>query len=67
MYICYFFLSFFHSRLREILLIASSKIKTPMMSIPVLSNRKSLKRVKTLQKKLMRVCLAEVQFNDYTF
>ncbi|XP_053361431.1 DNA-directed RNA polymerase I subunit RPA1 [Clarias gariepinus] len=47
-------------RLREILMIASSKIKTPMMSIPVLSNKKALKRVKTLQKKLTRVCLAEV-------
>ncbi|TST60384.1 DNA-directed RNA polymerase I subunit RPA1 [Bagarius yarrelli] len=47
-------------RLREILMIASSKIKTPMMSIPVLSKKKALKRVKTLQKKLTRVCLAEV-------
>lgn len=41
-------------------MIASSKIKTPMMSVPVLSNKKALKRVKTLQKKLARVCLAEV-------
>lgn len=47
-------------RLREILLIASSNIKTPMMSIPVLMNKKAMKRVKTLRKKLARVCLAEV-------
>ncbi|KAM4622215.1 DNA-directed RNA polymerase I subunit RPA1 [Polymixia lowei] len=47
-------------RLREILMIASSKIKTPTMSVPVLNNRKSLKKVKTLRKKLTRVCLAEV-------
>ncbi|KAF7707147.1 DNA-directed RNA polymerase I subunit RPA1 [Silurus meridionalis] len=47
-------------RLREILMIASSKIKTPMMSIPVLNKKKALKRVKTLQKKLTRVCLSEV-------
>ncbi|XP_072519819.1 DNA-directed RNA polymerase I subunit RPA1 [Salminus brasiliensis] len=47
-------------RLREILLVASSNIKTPMMSIPVLHNKKALKRVKTLRKQLTRVCLAEV-------
>ncbi|XP_022539298.2 DNA-directed RNA polymerase I subunit RPA1 [Astyanax mexicanus] len=47
-------------RLREILLIASSNIKTPMMSIPVLKNKKAMKRVKILRKKLTRVCLAEV-------
>ncbi|KAG1935581.1 DNA-directed RNA polymerase I subunit RPA1 [Pimephales promelas] len=47
-------------RLREILLIASPNIKTPMMSIPVLANKKALKRVKTLRKKLTRVCLSEV-------
>ncbi|KAL2077653.1 hypothetical protein ACEWY4_027157 [Coilia grayii] len=47
-------------RLREILMIASSKIKTPMMSIPVLGTKKALKRVKVLKKKLNRVCLAEV-------
>ncbi|XP_056626087.1 DNA-directed RNA polymerase I subunit RPA1 [Triplophysa dalaica] len=47
-------------RLREILLIASSNIKTPMMSIPVLMNKKAIKRVKALRKKLARVCLAEV-------
>ncbi|XP_053486245.1 DNA-directed RNA polymerase I subunit RPA1 [Ictalurus furcatus] len=47
-------------RLREILMIASSNIKTPMMSIPVRSGKKALKRVKILQKKLTRVCLAEV-------
>ncbi|XP_041931278.1 DNA-directed RNA polymerase I subunit RPA1 [Alosa sapidissima] len=47
-------------RLREILMIASSKIKTPMMSIPVLNTKKALKRVKVLKKKLNRVCLAEV-------
>lgn len=41
-------------------MIASSKIKTPMMSIPVLNTKKALKRVKVLKKKLTRVCLAEV-------
>ncbi|KAI4894429.1 hypothetical protein NFI96_010484 [Prochilodus magdalenae] len=47
-------------RLREILMVASSNIKTPMMSIPVLNSKKALKRVKTLRKQLSRVCLAEV-------
>uniref|UniRef100_A0A8C9S8L2 DNA-directed RNA polymerase subunit n=1 Tax=Scleropages formosus TaxID=113540 RepID=A0A8C9S8L2_SCLFO len=47
-------------RLREILLIASANIKTPMMSIPVLNSKKAMKRVKALRKKLTRVCLAEV-------
>uniref|UniRef100_A0A665TS73 DNA-directed RNA polymerase subunit n=1 Tax=Echeneis naucrates TaxID=173247 RepID=A0A665TS73_ECHNA len=48
-------------RLREILMVASSNIKTPMMSVPVLNNKKALKRAKTLRKKLTRVCLAEVK------
>ncbi|XP_030650182.1 DNA-directed RNA polymerase I subunit RPA1 [Chanos chanos] len=47
-------------RLREILMVASSNIKTPMMSIPVLNNQMAVKRVKSLKKKLTRVCLAEV-------
>uniref|UniRef100_A0A4W5KQ13 DNA-directed RNA polymerase subunit n=1 Tax=Hucho hucho TaxID=62062 RepID=A0A4W5KQ13_9TELE len=47
-------------RLREILMIASSSIKTPMMSIPVLNSKKAIKRVKKLRKKLTRVFLAEV-------
>ncbi|XP_052010608.1 DNA-directed RNA polymerase I subunit RPA1 [Xyrauchen texanus] len=47
-------------RLREILMIASANIKTPMMSIPVLMNKKAMKRVKMLRKKLTRVCLSEV-------
>ncbi|XP_056410396.1 DNA-directed RNA polymerase I subunit RPA1 isoform X2 [Hyla sarda] len=47
-------------RLREILLIGSSKIKTPMMSVPVLPTKKALKKVKKLKKQLTRVCLAEV-------
>ncbi|XP_076878844.1 DNA-directed RNA polymerase I subunit RPA1 isoform X2 [Brachyhypopomus gauderio] len=47
-------------RLREILMIASSNIKTPMMSVPVLSSKKALKQVKTLRKQLTRVFLAEV-------
>ncbi|XP_030595949.1 DNA-directed RNA polymerase I subunit RPA1 isoform X2 [Archocentrus centrarchus] len=47
-------------RLREILMVASASIKTPMMSVPVLNNKKALKRVKVLRKKLARVCLAEV-------
>lgn len=50
-------------RLREILMVASSNIKTPMMSVPVLSNKKALKRAKTLRKKLTRVCLAEVRIS----
>ncbi|KAG7461546.1 hypothetical protein MATL_G00192190 [Megalops atlanticus] len=47
-------------RLREILMIASSNIKTPMMTIPVLNTKRALKKVKTLRKRLTRVCLAEV-------
>uniref|UniRef100_A0A673C941 DNA-directed RNA polymerase subunit n=1 Tax=Sphaeramia orbicularis TaxID=375764 RepID=A0A673C941_9TELE len=47
-------------RLREILMVASSNIKTPMMSVPVRNTKKALKRAKTLRKKLTRVCLAEV-------
>ncbi|XP_076595923.1 DNA-directed RNA polymerase I subunit RPA1 [Chaetodon auriga] len=47
-------------RLREILMVASSNIKTPMMSVPVLNNKRALKRAKTLRKKLTRVCLSEV-------
>ncbi|XP_073676380.1 DNA-directed RNA polymerase I subunit RPA1 [Garra rufa] len=47
-------------RLREILMTASANIKTPMMSIPVLMNKKALKRVKKLRKKITRVCLSEV-------
>lgn len=42
-------------------MVASSNIKTPMMSVPVLNNSKALKRAKTLRKKLARVCLAEVR------
>uniref|UniRef100_A0A8D2MZD1 DNA-directed RNA polymerase subunit n=1 Tax=Zonotrichia albicollis TaxID=44394 RepID=A0A8D2MZD1_ZONAL len=47
-------------RLREILMVASSNIKTPMMSVPVLNTKKALKKVKHLKKLLTRVCLAEV-------
>ncbi|XP_020034609.2 DNA-directed RNA polymerase I subunit RPA1 [Castor canadensis] len=47
-------------RLREILMVASANIKTPMMSVPVLNTKKALKRVKSLKKKLTRVCLGEV-------
>uniref|UniRef100_H3CXM9 DNA-directed RNA polymerase subunit n=1 Tax=Tetraodon nigroviridis TaxID=99883 RepID=H3CXM9_TETNG len=47
-------------RLKEILMVASSSIKTPMMSIPVLNNKKALKKARTLQKKFSRVCLSEV-------
>ncbi|XP_062332122.1 DNA-directed RNA polymerase I subunit RPA1 [Osmerus eperlanus] len=47
-------------RLREILMIASSSIKTPMMRVPVFNTKKALKRVKVLKKKLTRVCLTEV-------
>lgn len=41
-------------------MVASSNIKTPMMSIPVLMTKKALKQVKTLRKKITRVCLSEV-------
>lgn len=58
MYICVL------CRLREILMVASSNIKTPMMSVPVLNNKKALKKAKTLRKKLTRVCLAEVKINS---
>uniref|UniRef100_A0A3Q2HC07 DNA-directed RNA polymerase subunit n=1 Tax=Equus caballus TaxID=9796 RepID=A0A3Q2HC07_HORSE len=47
-------------RLREILMVASANIKTPMMSVPVLNTKKALKRVKSLKKQLTRVCLGEV-------
>ncbi|KAM9585003.1 DNA-directed RNA polymerase I subunit RPA1 [Trichechus inunguis] len=47
-------------RLREILMVASANIKTPMMSVPVFNTKKALKRVKSLKKQLTRVCLAEV-------
>lgn len=48
-------------RLREILMVASSNIKTPMMSVPVLSNPTALEKAKQLRRKLARVCLAEVR------
>ncbi|XP_063781050.1 DNA-directed RNA polymerase I subunit RPA1 [Pseudophryne corroboree] len=47
-------------RLREILLIASSNIKTPMMSVPVLPTKRAMRKVKNLKKQLTRVCVAEV-------
>ncbi|EPY82079.1 DNA-directed RNA polymerase I subunit RPA1 [Camelus ferus] len=47
-------------RLREILMVASANIKTPMMSVPVLNTKKALKKVKSLKKQLTRVCLGEV-------
>lgn len=47
-------------RLREILMVASAKIKTPMMSVPVLNTKRALKKAKTLRKRLTRVCLAEL-------
>uniref|UniRef100_A0AAA9RXR3 DNA-directed RNA polymerase subunit n=1 Tax=Bos taurus TaxID=9913 RepID=A0AAA9RXR3_BOVIN len=47
-------------RLREILMVASSNIKTPMMSVPVFNTKKALKKVKSLKKQLTRVCLGEV-------
>nr|XP_003222392.1 PREDICTED: DNA-directed RNA polymerase I subunit RPA1 [Anolis carolinensis] len=47
-------------RLREILMVASANIKTPMMSVPVLNTAKAHKRAKRLKKQLTRVCLGEV-------
>lgn len=47
-------------RLREILMVASANIKTPMMSVPVLKTKKALRRVKKLKRQLTRVCLGEV-------
>ncbi|XP_061541184.1 DNA-directed RNA polymerase I subunit RPA1 isoform X1 [Phycodurus eques] len=47
-------------RLREILMVASGKIKTPMMSVPVLYSKKALKKAQKLRRKLTKVCLAEV-------
>lgn len=47
-------------RLREILMVASANIKTPMMSVPVFNTRRALKKVKSLKKQLTRVCLGEV-------
>ncbi|MED6291688.1 hypothetical protein CHARACLAT_026149 [Characodon lateralis] len=41
-------------------MVASSNIKTPMMSVPVLNTKKAFRRAKTLRKQLTRVCLAEV-------
>uniref|UniRef100_A0A803TB76 DNA-directed RNA polymerase n=1 Tax=Anolis carolinensis TaxID=28377 RepID=A0A803TB76_ANOCA len=48
------------NRLREILMVASANIKTPMMSVPVLNTAKAHKRAKRLKKQLTRVCLGEV-------
>lgn len=53
-------MSLFFDRLREILMVASANIKTPMMSVPVFNTKKALKRVKSLKKQLTRVCLGEV-------
>lgn len=53
-------MSLLFDRLREILMVASANIKTPMMSVPVFNTKKALKRVKNLKKKLTRVCLGEV-------
>ncbi|KAM6201574.1 LOW QUALITY PROTEIN: DNA-directed RNA polymerase I subunit RPA1 [Rhynchocyon petersi] len=47
-------------RLREILMVASANIKTPMMSVPVLGTKKALRQVRSLKKQLTRVCLVEV-------
>lgn len=47
-------------RLREILMVASANIKTPMMRVPVFNTKKALKKVKSLKKQLTRVCLGEV-------
>ncbi|CAN2388405.1 negative regulation of protein localization to nucleolus [Pristimantis euphronides] len=47
-------------RLREILLTASTHIKTPMMTVPVVCTKKAMKKVKRLKKRLTRVTLAEV-------
>ncbi|XP_058523654.1 DNA-directed RNA polymerase I subunit RPA1 [Ochotona princeps] len=47
-------------RLREILMVASANIKTPMMSVPVFNTKKAQKKVKSLKKQLTRVCLGEV-------
>uniref|UniRef100_A0A8C5BRV1 DNA-directed RNA polymerase subunit n=1 Tax=Gadus morhua TaxID=8049 RepID=A0A8C5BRV1_GADMO len=47
-------------RLREILLVATSRIKTPMMSVPVLGHMSAQRKANSLRKKLTRVCLAEV-------
>ncbi|CAL8301311.1 unnamed protein product [Arctogadus glacialis] len=47
-------------RLREILLVATSRIKTPMMSVPVLGHMSAQSQANSLRKKLTRVCLAEV-------
>ncbi|XP_077171658.1 DNA-directed RNA polymerase I subunit RPA1 isoform X2 [Paroedura picta] len=47
-------------RLREILMVASAKIKTPMMSIPVLDTEAAHEQVRDLKKQLTRVCLGEV-------
>ena len=48
-------------------MVAGSNIKTPMMSVPVLHNKKALKRAKILRKKLTRVCLAEVTMCLYVY
>lgn len=53
----------FHDRLREILMVASANIKTPMMSVPVFNTKKALKKVKSLKKQLTRVCLGEVMIS----
>ncbi|XP_006111690.2 DNA-directed RNA polymerase I subunit RPA1 [Pelodiscus sinensis] len=47
-------------RLREILMIASDNIKTPMMTVPVFNTKKAHKKVKRLKKQFTQVYLAEV-------
>ncbi|CAF0946490.1 unnamed protein product [Didymodactylos carnosus] len=48
-------------RLREILMVASTRINTPMMEVPILTN--SLKKAKKLQKRWSRILFREVISN----
>ncbi|XP_077865105.1 DNA-directed RNA polymerase I subunit RPA1-like [Saccoglossus kowalevskii] len=50
-------------RLREILMVASSNIQTPSMSIPVLNMRKAKKQAKKLKRKLTRLYFSDVLEN----
>lgn len=46
-------------------MVASAKIKTPMMSIPVLNTKAAHERVRGLKKRLTRVCLGEVSLPSF--
>ena len=51
-------------RLREILMVASDKIKTPSMDVPVLRSAQSLDEAKNLKLRLNKVKLNQVRYEN---